>query len=68
MPDRRQMLFGLAAKDFAGALRQLRHPVLILNPKDGMSAVTARAKGIRPNIAVMDLPRSGYPFTRCAVG
>jgi pimeloyl-ACP methyl ester carboxylesterase len=55
------------AYDFAGALRQVRHPVLILNPQDGMSAVTARAKGVRPNIAVMDLPWSGYPFTTYAV-
>ena len=51
------------AYDFAATLRQLRHPTLILNPREDMAAVTARARGMAPNINVMDLPMSGYLFS-----
>lgn len=51
------------AYDFAGALRQTRHPILVLNPAGDMAAVTARARGIAPNIQVMDLSMPGYLFS-----
>lgn len=44
------------AYDFARNIRQLRQPILVLNPKEGLSPITARARGLMPNIAVTDLP------------
>lgn len=51
------------AYDFEGTLRQTRHSILVLNPADDMASVTARARGIAPNIRVIDLPSSGYLFS-----
>lgn len=44
------------AYDFAATLRTLRLPILVLNPKEGLSPITARARGLAANIAVLDLP------------
>lgn len=44
------------AYDFPAALRQVRQPILILNPKEGLSPITARARGFSPNISMIDLP------------
>jgi pimeloyl-ACP methyl ester carboxylesterase len=44
------------AYDFAANIRELRLPVLVLNPKEGLSPITARARGLSPNIDVVDLP------------
>lgn len=51
------------AYDFAGGLRQVKQPVLILNPQESMAPVTARARGMAPNIQVMDLPWTGGLFS-----
>lgn len=51
------------AYDFATHFRQLTQPVLVLNPQDGLSTITARARGIAPNIDVMDLPLTGSLFS-----
>lgn len=51
------------AYDFAGDLQKLRQPILVLNPMDDMSPVTGRARGLAPNIQVMDLPISGNLFS-----
>lgn len=51
------------AYDFAGNFRQLHQPILVLNPQEGLSPITARARGIAPNIAVMDLPWTGGVFS-----
>lgn len=51
------------AYDYAGGLKQVRQPTLILNPQESMSPVTARARGMAPNIQVMDLPWTGGLFS-----
>ncbi|MBB6251055.1 alpha/beta fold hydrolase [Nitrospirillum iridis] len=51
------------AYDYAGGLRQVTQPTLVLNPQEAMSAVTARARGVASNIQVMDLPWSGGLFS-----
>lgn len=51
------------AYEFADNLRQLRHPILVLNPQESLTAITARARGIAPNVEVMDLPWAGGLFS-----
>lgn len=51
------------AYDFAKTIRLLRQPILVLNPKEGLSAMTERARGVAPNIRVEDLPWSGRLFS-----
>lgn len=51
------------AYDYAGGLKQVRQPTLILNPQESMSPVTARARGMAPNIQVVDLPWTGGLFS-----
>lgn len=51
------------AYDYAGGLKQVRQPTLILNPQESMSPVTARARDMAPNIQVMDLPWTGGLFS-----
>ena len=51
------------AYDFPAALRALRQPILVLNPKEGLSPITARARGFAPNVQVMDLPWSEGLFS-----
>lgn len=48
---------------FAPALRALRHPVLVLNPREGLSPITARAREAGPHVRVMDLPWTGGLFS-----
>ncbi len=53
--------------DFPANFRQLKQPILVLNLQEGLSPITARARGIAPNIEVMDLPWTESPFrTRAA--
>lgn len=51
------------AYDFPAALRQVRQPILILNPKEGLSPITARARGFAPNISMIDLPYADGLFS-----
>jgi hypothetical protein len=44
------------AYDFAATIRTLRQPILVLNPQEGLSPITARVRGLAPNIEVIDLP------------
>lgn len=44
------------AYDFAATLQKLRVPILVLNPKEGLSPITARARGLAANVNVLDLP------------
>jgi pimeloyl-ACP methyl ester carboxylesterase len=48
--------------DFAATLRQLRQPILILNPKDVLFEFTSRARNVVPNARVVDVPWSGGTF------
>ncbi|MEJ6009511.1 alpha/beta fold hydrolase [Novosphingobium aquae] len=51
------------AYDFAANIRKLRQPILVLNPKEGLSPITARARGLMPNMVVTDLPWSEGLFS-----
>jgi pimeloyl-ACP methyl ester carboxylesterase len=48
--------------DFAKTLVQLAQPTLILNPRDELFAITARANGVMRNGRVLDLPWTGGTF------
>lgn len=51
------------AYDFAGTFRRLSQPILVLNSHDVLYAVTARARGLAPNIEVTDLPWTSGLFS-----
>lgn len=44
--------------DFAINFARLKQSILAPNPKEGLSPISARARGVAPNIAVTDLPWS----------
>ncbi|MCY1672317.1 alpha/beta fold hydrolase [Novosphingobium sp. SL115] len=44
------------AYDFAATVKTIAQPILVLNPKEGLSPITARIRGVAPNIDVIDLP------------
>jgi len=53
--------------DFAPAFMRLKQPVLVLNPKDELFDITARARNLLPNAQVKDLPWSSGSFAaHCA--
>lgn len=50
------------AYDFAKTFVTLKEPVLVLNPRDVLFEMTARARDLRSNIRVVDLPWAGGVF------
>lgn len=55
------------AYDFAATFKQLKQPILVLNPQEGLHPITARARGVGPNIEVVDLPWGDGLFSGHAV-
>lgn len=46
--------------DLEASLKNASQPILILNPKDDLFAITPRAKNIRPELKIVDFPKHGF--------